>query len=170
MRSTECCSSSAACTTSASASSRTSDGGQCGAPKASIISSAVWLNGSLQRPWHVTRLPTQHTKAGDSPTTVAACSDEEQKRQHKCWVFSRAVPAANSDSILLVDGAYATMKIVLASITAETQCGSDAALLYIFSRSTAALSSRLNGGRSDSAAAERPPGQMAAQAAMITAT
>jgi hypothetical protein len=50
-------------------------------------------------------------KAGDSPTTVASWSDEEQKTQHKCRGSSRAVPAANSDSILLVGDAYATMKI-----------------------------------------------------------
>ena len=35
----------------------------------SSISSAVWSKGLLQRRWHVTRLPTQHTKAGDSFTT-----------------------------------------------------------------------------------------------------
>ena len=44
-------------------------------------------------------------KAGDSPTTVASWSDEEQKTQHKCRGSSRAVPAANSDSILLVGDA-----------------------------------------------------------------
>ncbi len=49
--------------------SMTSHCGRCGSLMLSSITLAVWSKELLQRRWHVTRLPTQHTKAGDSPTT-----------------------------------------------------------------------------------------------------
>ena len=57
------------------------------------------------------RLPRQafaHSKrkAGDfSTTTAAGCSIDEDEPQQLRWCRTRAVPAANSDSIILVPGA-----------------------------------------------------------------
>ncbi len=156
VRSTECCSSSAACTSSASSLSRTSFCGQCDAPMRSIISRAVWLNGSLQRPWQVTRLPNQRGRLATLPQPWPLGLTRSRKRSTNAGVllvqYLRPIRIRSFWS-----GTHTLLEIVPASITAETQCGSDAAVLYKFIRSTAELSSRLNGGLSDSSAAERVP-------------
>ena len=62
-------------------------------------------------------------------TTAAGCPDPEHQPQQLRWRRTRAVPAANSDSILLVPGAIrpSLLENRTGSNAAETRCGSEEA-------------------------------------------
>ena len=105
-------------------------------------------------------------KAGDfSTTTAAGCSIDEDEPQQLRWCRTRAVPAANSDSINLVPGAIrpSLLENRTGSNAAETRCGSEEARRYVLIVSS---SRSWNGGGSTSSAAESPPARHGGLACM----
>ena len=138
----------------------TSHCGRCGSLMLSSITLAVWSKELLQRRWHVTRLPTQHTKAGDSFTTprlVALTTSREVSTIVELVQYLRPIRIRSFLSRARYDHRY--WKIVLGSIAAETRCGSEEARRYISIKGIVSSSSKWVGGRSTSSAAESPPGR-----------
>ena len=136
----------------------TSNCGQCESLMPSILFLAVWSKELLQRRWHVTRLPTQHTKAGDSSTTPRLVA-LTLSINHSSFVgaeLERYLRPIRIRSFLSRARYDHRWKIVLGSIAAETRCGSEEARRYISINAIDLWSSSWTGGRSTRSAAEIP--------------